>query len=183
MKRRDFFVSALGGTLSAVAFSNQDRPTATAKDDEIRAAFPRLKEETYLNAAGMMPLSTFCQEGLQRYMAFQQLGPAEERGAYVRAMQSQIRSLFATLIGAEEAEVGLVHCTKAGEQIVLDALDELRQGKNIVTNDLHFNGSLHNLVGLRKAGVDVRIVRSTPFLIHSMGAPSPRQASGFPRLC
>ncbi|MEE8587588.1 MAG: aminotransferase class V-fold PLP-dependent enzyme [Acidobacteriota bacterium] len=75
-------------------------------------------------------------------------------------MLSKIRGLFGRLIGAQASEIGLVHCTKAGEQIVLDSLPALRSGGNVVTNDLHFSGSLHNLIGLKKAGLDVRIVRS-----------------------
>ena len=165
MNRRDFFAVGLTGALSAATFGKGQRQTATTQNEEIRDAFPRLKEETYLNAAGMMPLGTFSLEGLHQYLAFQQLGPADGRGTYVRDMQSQIRSLFAALIGAEESEVGLVHCTKAGEQIVLDALEELRQGKNIVTNDLHFTGSLHNLIGLQQAGRDVRIVRARDWAV------------------
>ena len=57
-------------------------------------------------------------------------------------------------------EIAFVQCTKHGEQIVLDGLPALRTGGNVVTNDLHFSGSLHHLVGLRRAGIDVRIVRS-----------------------
>ena len=71
-----------------------------------------------------------------------------------------VRGRFAGLIGAEEEEIGLVECTKAGEQIVLDRLPALRSGGTIVTNDLHFAGSLHNLEGLRRAGRSVRVVRS-----------------------
>jgi selenocysteine lyase/cysteine desulfurase len=134
-------------------------------DDDIRAAFPRMRQETYLNAAGLMPLGTFSEEGLQRFQDFQRLGAAEERGAHAGRMQSEIRGLFASLVGAEETEIGFVHCTKAGEQIALDGLGELRRGHNIVTNDLHFSGSLHNLIGLRNAGVDVRIVRARDWSI------------------
>ena len=165
MNRRDFVAVGLTGALGAAALP-KGLPQATgAQDEEIRDAFPRMKEETYLNAAGMMPLGTFSLEGLHHYLAFQQLGPADGRLAYVRDMQTQIRSLFAMMIGAEASEIGLVQCTKAGEQIVLDALDELRQGKNIVTNDLHFTGSLHNLIGLQKAGLDVRIVRARDWTV------------------
>ena len=35
---------------------------------------------------------------------------------------------------------------------------------NIVTNDLHFSGSLHNLLGWKQAGRDVRIVRARDFI-------------------
>lgn len=54
-----------------------------------------------------------------------------------------------------------MECTKAGEQLAIDSLDALRRGGNVVTNDLHFSGSLHNYVGLRRAGVDVRVVRAS----------------------
>ena len=161
MNRREFVATGLGGALGAVALPAGTSRVFRGSPDDVRAAFPRMKVQTYLNAAGMMPLSTFSQEGMARYLAFQQLGPDDGRGAYVRAMQAEIRGLFAGLIGADETEVGFVQCTKAGEQIVLDALDDLWQGKNVVTNDLHFTGSLHNYWGLQKAGLEVRIVRAS----------------------
>ena len=70
MNRRKFVATGLGGALGAMAFSSGEMRSATAHDDDIRAVFPRMKEETYINAAGMMPLSTFSIEGLQRYLAF-----------------------------------------------------------------------------------------------------------------
>jgi selenocysteine lyase/cysteine desulfurase len=45
-------------------------------------------------------------------------------------------------------------------QIVFDGLDALHAGGNVVTNDLHFSGSLHNHEGLRRTGMDVRVVRA-----------------------
>ena len=159
MNRRNFFASGLG-SLAAIMLGKGKVLALTAKDEEIRAAFPRVEEQTYLNAAAMMPLSTFSEQGLRRYIEFQRLGDKNGRLEYVRQVQAQIRTLFADLIGAETSEIGLVHCTKAGEQIVLDSLNGIEQGENIVTNDLHFSGSLHNLIGLQKAGRDVRIVRA-----------------------
>ncbi len=160
MKRREFLASGLGGPLVAVAMGRGNAVAYASKDEEIRAAFPRLEEQIYLNAAGMMPLSTFSEDGLRRYTEFQRLGSHNVRGEYVQEVQAEIRGLFANLVGAEPSEIGLVHCTKAGEQIALDALEGPEQGGNIVTNDLHFTGSLHNLIGLQKAGRDVRIVRA-----------------------
>jgi selenocysteine lyase/cysteine desulfurase len=74
-------------------------------------------------------------------------------------MQSEVRGRFGELIGARASEIALVHCTKAGEQIVLDGLEKLRAGGNVVTNDMHFSGSLHKYIGWQRAGRDVRIVR------------------------
>ena len=56
MNRRDFFATGLGGALGAVAFRSGEKQAWVAPDEEIRAAFPRMKQQTYLNAAGMMPL-------------------------------------------------------------------------------------------------------------------------------
>ncbi len=115
-------------------------------------------------AAGA-PLGSFAREGLDRYQDFAALGPGSGQEEYVRVMYSEVRGLFASLIGAGEAEIGLVHSTKAGEQIVTDALLRERPGANIVTNDLHFGGSVHNLIGLRKSERDVRIVRAVDWRI------------------
>ena len=165
MNRREFVAAGCLGTLGTVAPLSSIQESIHVNTDDIRLLFPWLKEEVYLNAAGMMPLGSFSQEGLERYIAYQRSGNGNGRLAYVRDMQKNIRTLFAEIIHADEPEIGLVHCTKAGEQLVIDALDILGSGKNIVTNDLHFNGSLHNYVGLQKAGVDVRIVRSTNWQI------------------
>lgn len=136
-------------------------------DPAVREQFPRASRDTYLNAAGLMPLASFSAAGLERYLAFQSLGPDEGRNAYIGEMWSGIRGLWADLVGVDADEVGLVSCTKAGEQIALDAVDDIKPGGNIVTNDLHFSGSLHNLVGLRQAGRDVRIVKSQDWRVSS----------------
>jgi selenocysteine lyase/cysteine desulfurase len=122
--------------------------------------FPRVEREVFLNGAGGTPLGSFAEEGISRYLDFIRLGPAEGRGEYRQRVWTEVRGLFASLIGADESEIGLVECTKAGEQLVIDHLPALRRGGNIVTNDLHFSGSLHNLEGLRRAGTDVRVVRA-----------------------
>jgi selenocysteine lyase/cysteine desulfurase len=160
MNRREFLAAGVGGALgSSVLGADEWRKPTTTRQDSLRAAFPRLESDVFLNAAGGTPLGTFAEEGLRRYVAFQQLGPGAGRGDYVAEMQANVGGLFGELIGARASEIALVHCTKAGEQIVLDGLDPLGRGRNVVTNDMHFSGSLHNLVGYQRAGADVRIVR------------------------
>ena len=161
MKRRDFVACCgLAGSLLSTGLTAGQSGAQAVPDHPIRGQFPRMGEEIYLNAASMMPLGTFTQRGVQHYMAYQQLGEASGQHDYIETMLKDIRGRFAAMIGAGEREVGLVHCTKAGEQIALDAVDAVRKGGNIVTNDLHFSGSLHNLLGMRKAGRDVRIVKA-----------------------
>jgi len=158
MDRREFLAAGVLSSLSTAVHGAS--ATAEAGAAGPRARFAGLDSRTYLNAAGMMPLGSFAAAGLERYIDFQRLGPGDGRRAYVGEAHSGARERFAELIGARPDEIALVPCTKAGEEIVLDGLDPMRHGRNIVTNDMHFSGSLHNLVGLRRAGADVRIIRS-----------------------
>ncbi len=160
MNRREFLATGVGG---ALGHSVPWRPAypSWSQQGGVRQLFPRLEHEIFLNAAAGTPLARFAAAGLERYQDFWQLGPSEGRGEYAAEVLSEIRGLFASFIGARASEIGLVHCTKAGEQIVLDSLPALREGGNVVTNDMHFTGSLHNLVGLKRAGMDVRIVRGS----------------------
>lgn len=165
MKRRSF-IQGIGGTLATAGLTTQSAlstPQASKANwsaENLRSQFSRTTEEIYLNAAGMMPLSRFSEQGINNYLQFQKFGYKQGNGQYVSQMQREIRPLFANLINAQESEVGLVHCTKAGEQIALRAVDDIKPNGNIVSNDLHFNGSLHNLIGLRQQGRDVRIVKA-----------------------
>ena len=166
MNRREFVLSGLAGSASAWAAGGAVKPAQRLIDGTIRSSFPGVEERVYLNAAARMPLGAFSQRGLQNYIdTTQRIIPVEDQREYVGTMWQEIRGLFADLIGAREEEVGLVHCTKAGEQIVLDSVDSIKSGGNIVSNDLHFNGSLHNLIGLKRAGRDVRIVRARDWKI------------------
>jgi len=164
MDRRAFVATGIGGALGMGAWNGTAPRPSWGERQTTRALFPRVEREVFLNGAGGTPLSTFSQSGLTRYMDFLRLGPAEGRGAYRERVWTEVRGLFASLIGARESEIGLVGCTKAGEQLVIDHLPALRNGGNIVTNDLHFSGSLHNLEGLRRSGMDVRVVRADPGL-------------------
>ena len=170
MDRRGFVVSGtaraagLGGVVwtlgcreggTADGAPGQDAPAGSTREQ-----VPRASREVYLNAAAGTPLAAPAEEGMRRYLDFARLGPGEGRGDYVGEAVSGARTRFAELVGAAPEEIGYVHCTKAGEQLVLDGLDLLGRGGNVVTNDLHFTGSLHNLEGLRRTGVDVRVVPS-----------------------
>jgi selenocysteine lyase/cysteine desulfurase len=166
MNRREFVQSGLAGTAVTLAASGASLSAPVAVSDTIRSQFPGVEDRVYLNAAARMPLGAFAERGLKNYIdSTQRIVASDELEDYVGTMWNEIRGLFGELIGAKEAEIGLVQCTKAGEQIVLDSVDAIKNGGNIVTNDLHFGGSLHNLLGLKKAGRDVRIVRARDWKI------------------
>ncbi len=169
MNRRNFLATGVGGAVGvgATGWPQVSRPAGDRQaPTDIREMFPRLERDVFLNAAAGTPLSTFTEEGLRSHEALWRWGPGEGRGEAFGQMLSDARTRFAALIKAEPSEIAFVQCTKAGEQVVLDGLPSLRDRTgNVVTNDLHFSGSLHNLVGLRRAGLDVRIVRSTEWRV------------------
>jgi selenocysteine lyase/cysteine desulfurase len=158
MNRREFVaagaVTATGLGLSCVSGAGLQHDAVT------RNRFPRALREVFLSGAGGTPLGDFAERGIARYVEFARLGPGGGRGEYRDEVWTGVRKRFAALIGADEDEIGLVECTKAGEQLVIETLEPLWRGGNVVTNDLHFSGSLHNYEGLRRAGVDVRVVRA-----------------------
>lgn len=166
MNRRDFLATGAGGAVGATLHGANGVPAAVpargaaAALQDARPLFARLADEVFINAAGGTPLSSFAERGLREYEDFWRLGPADGRGAAFGTMLDGTRAGLARLIGATPAEIAFVQCTKHGEQIVLDGLSALRAGGNVVTNDLHFAGSLHNLIGLRRAGMEVRIARA-----------------------
>ena len=66
MDRRSFIRTT--GAVSAATLLGGRQWQSRFTTDDIRSAFPRIEEETYLNAAGMMPLGSFTDEGMQRFL-------------------------------------------------------------------------------------------------------------------
>jgi selenocysteine lyase/cysteine desulfurase len=154
--RRNFLAMTAGAAAA--------RP-ATADLASLRESFPRALQETYLDTAAHCPLSRHTAEGVRRYLDFHMYGPGEGRGEYVEGAMKQVRAMFARLIHAAPSEIALVQCTKAGENIVVNGLDIQASGGNVVTNDLHYAGSIHSYIGRKKHGMDVRIVKARDWRI------------------
>jgi selenocysteine lyase/cysteine desulfurase len=156
---RRAFLSA-GASVATLAHSARTVAAPRTGDFEaIRAEFPRAVEQVYLDAAANIPLPKYTAEGIRKYLDFHMYGPAEGRGAYANEALRQVKPLFARLINAKPSEIGFVICTKAGESAVVNGLNIQGAGGNLVTNDLHYAGSIHDYVGRRKNGMDVRIVK------------------------
>ncbi len=167
MNRREFVSTAATG-IAALPSLSLGASTELANTDpaSIRAHFPRLANEVFLNAAGGTPLGKFAEGGMEKYLTLIREGPAGGTRDYFDQVLDELAAKFGGLIGAGAHEIGFVECTKRGEQIALDGVsDRLIDGGNVVSNDLHFSGSLHNLEGIRRAGSDVRIVKSEGFRV------------------
>ncbi len=145
---------------AAIGVSSLAAATTKLPDfSSIRSEFPRATQQVYLDAAANMPLPKFVAEGMRRYMDFHMYGPGEGRGDYASKTIREVKPLFARLINAKPSEIGFVVCTKAGEAAVINGLRIQESGGNLVTNDLHYAGSIHDYIGRRQAGLDVRIVK------------------------
>jgi selenocysteine lyase/cysteine desulfurase len=124
MNRREFMASGTG-SLAAAGWS----PGVPSSEfvpgqggGDYRALFPRLEREVYFAAATGTPLSTFTAACLRQYEEYWRYGPGDGRADAVRALHDETRESLARLLGAQASEIAFVHCTKAGEQIVLDGL-------------------------------------------------------------
>ncbi len=126
-------------------------------DQSKRGALPDkdqfdLAGTSFLNAAFMHPLPKTAAAALRAYAEARQGLPFNTQAARDQAVQ-----LFATLVGADADELAWVPSTTAGENMVVSALG-LRQAGRIVTDELHFEGSLYLYQELAAQGRLVSVV-------------------------
>ena len=130
-----------------------------------RADFPWAGNETYLNTATEHPLSLRCSRVMEGYLHALTHGPDSARDKFENGrLMTEVKKMFARLINAKPSEIGFTPSTQTGENIVLEGLDVMRGG-NVVTNDLHYGGSLLNYRERAKAGLDVRVVAHKDYAI------------------
>jgi len=124
----------------------------------LKAEFPVVKEEVCLNNGRWHPISAGGTRAIQKYLEFKAGGGGRD-GDYSARQQMLAKELFARLIHATPAEVSFVGSTTVGENLVVSGLGIPSGGGNVVTDALHFEGSLYLYGELRKQGLDLRIVR------------------------
>jgi len=149
--------------------------TVTAPKVEAWSSVPTLPDkanfrvqefETCLNAGRWHPLSNGARAAVDRYHEYKQRGIWDKTDIDKPAdptmhggSQMEAKRLFAELIGASVDEVAFVQSTTAAENLVVRSLGLPAAGKNIVTDGLHFDGSLYLYEAMRREGADVRVVR------------------------
>jgi len=142
-----------GTAMAAAAAARTDMATA-------RADFPWAGKQTYLNTATEHPLSVHTTRAMEEYLHALTHGPDAAREKFENGqLMKEVKTMFARLINAKVSEIGFTPSTQTGENIVLEGLDIQATGGNVVTNDLHYGGSLLNYENRRKAGMDVRVVK------------------------
>ncbi len=121
-----------------------------------RRAFAIPPGQTYLNSAFIHPLPLVAAKAVSRYLETRTFSRERWSGDELAA---KVRAQFAALINATPAEISLVESTSRGENLVVNGLGVPANEGNVVTDALHFEGSLVLYGELQKRGLDVRIVR------------------------
>lgn len=165
LTRRDLLktsgLAALGAATSGNAFATIAKPTLPDREN-----FRVQEFETCLNAGRWHPLSNGARAAVNRYHEYKQRGIWDRTSIETPnnpnmhgGSQPGARALFAKLINATPAEIAFVPSTTAGENLVVQSLGLPAPGKNIVTDGLHFEGSLYLYDALRKQGADIRVIK------------------------
>ena len=139
------------------------QPTAGSLPD--RGAFAIPAGQTYLNGAFIHPLPVASAQAVARYVESRTFSRERWSGDDLAVT---VRGQFAALINAAPNEISLVESTSRGENIVVNGLGLPSglsrrtaggaQAVNVVTDALHFEGSLILYGELQKRGLDVRLV-------------------------
>ena len=116
-------------------------------------------EGTYLNSASQHPMSRVARQAADHYLEYKKFSaPASYPFAAIR---DRLRENYAKLVNADTDEICFVGSTTVGENLILQALDIPGTPGRIVTDELHFVGSLPTYSELKKQGMDVVTIRAT----------------------
>jgi selenocysteine lyase/cysteine desulfurase len=112
---------------------------------------------TYLDNARRHPIPISAAEDIGRYAD----GLRDISGIATGndLLREQVREQFASLIHAAPEEIALVPSTVFAENLILSALGLPKRSAGIVTDTLHFGGSLYLYESLRAQGYPVTILR------------------------
>ncbi len=144
--------------LAAGAVALSKSSDAAAPELPAKADFPVVKSEVCLNNARWHPISTGATRAVQQYLNYKAGGGGFDPD-YGTNLQRRAKELFAELIHADPSELSFVPSTTVGENLIAAGLGLPQSGGNVVTDALHFEGSLYQYGEYSKQGLDVRIVR------------------------
>jgi len=159
--RRDAMLAVGGASLASIAAAAQAGTAPAAA----RVTSRQLPDKgsfvpsglTYLDSGSQHPISIGAKAAVEAYLTNRTLDPKST--GYSRG-DDQVREKFARLINAtDKDEIAFVPSTMAGEQMVLRGLGLPYTGGHIVTDTLHFFGSLPIYEELAKQGVEVTWLR------------------------
>jgi selenocysteine lyase/cysteine desulfurase len=156
LNRREWLTGA-GSLVATTQVRGALRATLATPGLPNKVDFPIVRNGTYLNNAGFHPLSSPCVRTGLEYLNRRAEGTVPGKHPMSDA-QLEVKSSFAALINAYPSEISCVPSTMVGENLVVAGLDIPRTAGNVVTDALHFEGSLYLYRSLQEQGLDLRIV-------------------------
>jgi selenocysteine lyase/cysteine desulfurase len=155
LRRRSFLVAA--GSLPLARYALADAPAEVPSSAKLpfKEGFAPMAV-TYLDSGSQHPLSLGAQAQAQRYLAYRAFDPAA--ADYERPDRAVLEK-YARLVNADVDEVTYVQSTTAAEQMFLRSLGFPEPGGHIVTDTLHFFGSLPLYAEMERQGMEVTWVR------------------------
>ena len=157
-------LASLGGLVAATAWPRIEHalpavPTTGAQGGglPVRGDFAIPPGQAYLNSAFIHPIPVAAAEAVRGY--FDTRTFRQERRRSGDSLAAEVKAEFAALINARPTEISLVQNTSTGENLVVNGLGIPAGAGNVVTDALHFEGSLVLYGELAKRGLDVRLVR------------------------
>ena len=120
--------------------------------------FPIPDGTTYLNNASWHPMSVPAMAAIQEYLE-RRVHHITEMPSGGQAVKDDVKARFAALINARPSEISFIQSTMVGENLVVSGLGLPASGGNVVTDALHFDGSMYLYGSLKARGLDVRTVK------------------------
>ncbi|MEA1672953.1 aminotransferase class V-fold PLP-dependent enzyme [Nitrospirillum sp. BR 11163] len=158
MTRRDVMLAAGTLTMAEIVPAAVDAQIApTAPKSSLPTRFPDKAsffphDLVYLDSGSQHPVSTGAKAAVDAYLSKRMLDPA---AAHYDLPDDSVREKFARLVNADADDIAYVQSTTAGEQMVLRGLGLPKSGGHIVTDTLHFFGSLPLYEEMQRHGVEV----------------------------
>jgi selenocysteine lyase/cysteine desulfurase len=161
ISRRSLLQGATSIALASIARRDwfADSPASNEKlPHPAKAHFPVPDGTTYLNNAGWHPMSVQTSAAVQRYLD-RRVNQITEMPSGGDVVKNDVKETFASLINAKASEISYIQSTMVGENLVVSGLGLPSSGGNVVTDALHFDGSMYLYGSLKARGLDVRVVK------------------------
>ena len=159
LSRRKLLLSASALPFAARALADLPANAAPAGAIDTRLPFKAGfadMDVTYLDSGSQHPISLGAQSQARQYIAHRALEP--EAADYERNDRGVLEK-YAAMVNADVEEVTFVQSTTTAEQMFLRSLGFPEAGGHIVTDTLHFFGSIPLYLEMQKQGMDVTFVR------------------------
>jgi selenocysteine lyase/cysteine desulfurase len=127
--------------------------------DAYREQFPITSTFSYLDHAGIAPVSRGVQREIERFLSSSAGSGAFDLPEWLR-MVERTRGLAARIVNAGSDEIAFVRSTSHGLSIVAAGLD-WSKGDNVLVYEKEFPANLFPWMHLKQKGVEVRLFGST----------------------